>query len=316
MDSKHASQILSYLYLGGRNDAKGKEQLHKLNIKYVLNCTPPRTQDKEAGCPNFYEKERLFVYKRIPIFDNKGEDIISHMDTAFKFIEEGKHYGNVLVHCHSGISRSASFVIGYLMRKNELTYDEALSHVQGCRSIVSPNTAFAAQLKAYQLPKTLSFFPQQQQQQQHSSSLGSRDSSNHASLKDDFKPSTDSSRGPSIRYSSEGPSIGPSIGPCLKPSAEGPSTGPSIGPPIEYSTDSSVPFTNSSVIGPTIDKPQRPFSSSGSTQEASTAVDHPVAGRRENSSVQNELNEEEAKEVTADSDVEEYKQTLKKTKLR
>lgn len=143
------SVILGYLYLGGKNDAKDKAKLQKLNIKYILNCTPPRTVDREAGCSNFYEKEKLFVYKRIPIFDNKGEDIISHMNTAYSFIEEGKHYGNILVHCHKGISRSASFVIGYLMKKNEFTLEEALTHVQSCRPIVQPNSAFITQLQSY-----------------------------------------------------------------------------------------------------------------------------------------------------------------------
>lgn len=143
------SAILGYLYLGGKVDAKDKVKLQKLGIKYILNCTPPRTQDKENGCPNYYEKEKAFVYKRIPIFDNKGEDILSHMTTAYDFIEQARHYGKVLVHCHKGVSRSASFVIGYLMRKNEFTFEEALSHVQMCRPIAHPNTAFVEQLRSY-----------------------------------------------------------------------------------------------------------------------------------------------------------------------
>lgn len=144
------SQVLSYLYLGGKADAKDKATLQKLKIKYILNCTPPRTVDREAGCPSYYEKEKLFVYKRIPIFDNKGEDIIAHMTEAYNFIEEGKHYGNVLVHCLKGVSRSASFVIGYLMRKNEFTMDEALAHVQMCRPVVQPNSSFLSQLETFQ----------------------------------------------------------------------------------------------------------------------------------------------------------------------
>ena len=71
------------------------------------------------------------------------------MEAAFNFIEKGKHYGAVLVHCHKGISRSASFVIGYLMKKNEFTFEEALSHVQSCRPIVQPNESFLTQLKRY-----------------------------------------------------------------------------------------------------------------------------------------------------------------------
>lgn len=35
------------------------------------------------------------------------------------------------------------------MRKNEFTFDEALTHVQSCRSIVSPNSSFIKQLSEY-----------------------------------------------------------------------------------------------------------------------------------------------------------------------
>ena len=73
------------------------------------------------------------------------------METAINFIEQGKHYGSVLVHCHKGISRSASFIIGYLMKKNSFTFIEALSHVQTCRPIVQPNDSFTAQLINYEV---------------------------------------------------------------------------------------------------------------------------------------------------------------------
>ncbi len=151
---KKPTQILNYLYLGGKSDAKAKDVLNELNIKYILNCTPQRTDDPEFGCPNFYQKEKSFVYKRIPIFDNKGEDILTYMDAAFRFIEEGRHYGNVLVHCHKGVSRSASFVIGYLMRKNEFTFTEALDFVKMARPIVQPNEAFVEQLSTYLISST------------------------------------------------------------------------------------------------------------------------------------------------------------------
>jgi protein-tyrosine phosphatase len=143
------TQILKYLYIGNSKNAKDKKLLKELNIKYILNCTPKRSNDPEAGCPNYYEKEKIFVYKRIPIFDNKGEDIMQHMETAYKFIEEGKHYGSILVHCRKGVSRSASYVIGYLMSKNELTYNEAVSFVKSLRSIVQPNSSFETQLQAF-----------------------------------------------------------------------------------------------------------------------------------------------------------------------
>jgi protein-tyrosine phosphatase len=143
------TQILSYLYIGNKLDAKDTKTLQSLNIKYILNCTPRRSDDKENGCPNYFEKEKLFTYKRIPIFDNRAENLIPHIDTALKFIEESRHYGNILVHCHKGISRSVSIVIGYLMLKNELDYDEALSFIQMFRPIAKPNESFEEQLRLF-----------------------------------------------------------------------------------------------------------------------------------------------------------------------
>ena len=118
------------LFLGGKQDAKAKSMLQNMKIRYIMNCTPPRAMDPETGCPNFFEKEKAFVYKRIPVFDNRGEDLLQYMEESFRFIEEGKHYGGILVHCHKGVSRSASFVIGYLMRKNEMSLDEALEYTK------------------------------------------------------------------------------------------------------------------------------------------------------------------------------------------
>eukprot|EP01039_Chlorochromonas_danica_P002991 gene2991-3261_t len=147
--SNEPSQILSYLFLGGRATAKSKSLLLHHNIKYILNCTPNRTADPETGCPNFFEKDSTFKYQRIPIFDNRAEEILNYMELAYLFIEEGRHYGNVLVHCHKGISRSASFVMGYLMKKNDFTWEEALSFLQMSRPIVQPNESFLHQLKQY-----------------------------------------------------------------------------------------------------------------------------------------------------------------------
>ena len=65
------------------------------------------------------------------------------------FITHGKHYGNVLVHCLRGVSRSASFVMGHLMLDREMTADEALAHVATYRSVVQPNEAFLGQLRQY-----------------------------------------------------------------------------------------------------------------------------------------------------------------------
>ena len=56
----------------------------------------------------------------------------------------------VLVHCQAGISRSSTVVISYLMRFRDMSYDEALLFVHARRPVISPNSAFVKQLKAYE----------------------------------------------------------------------------------------------------------------------------------------------------------------------
>jgi len=150
--SDRPSQITPHIYLGSARHAKNLSLLKSLGITHVLNCTPPKSADPETGCPNYFEKDASagLSYKRIPVFDNIGEDLLSHLDGAIRFIEQSQHYGKILVHCHKGISRSASVVMAYLMKTNELTIEEATEHVRGLRPVVSPNDAFLRQLATFE----------------------------------------------------------------------------------------------------------------------------------------------------------------------
>lgn len=52
----------------------------------------------------------------------------------------------MLVHCAAGVSRSASFVIAYLMKKRDMLYPDALRYVKERRKVISPNSGFKKQL--------------------------------------------------------------------------------------------------------------------------------------------------------------------------
>lgn len=55
----------------------------------------------------------------------------------------------VYVHCNAGVSRSASFVIAYLMRELAMTFEEAFTFVKQKRPQIMPNHGFVTQLKQY-----------------------------------------------------------------------------------------------------------------------------------------------------------------------
>ena len=61
---------------------------------------------------------------------------------TFEFIEEERKRTNVLIHCFAGISRSATILIAYLMRKNYIKYDVAKEQVKSKRDIIKPNPGF------------------------------------------------------------------------------------------------------------------------------------------------------------------------------
>ena len=58
--------------------------------------------------------------------------------------------GKVLVHCHAGVSRSATVCIAYLMYKNNFTLEKAFDQVRSRRGVISPNLNFMQQLQEFE----------------------------------------------------------------------------------------------------------------------------------------------------------------------
>lgn len=83
----------------------------------------------------------------IVVEDHPREDISMFFNSAYDFIDRHIREGNVLVHCRAGISRSSSIVIAYLIKKNKLDFQQALSLVRMERPIVHPNKGFTKQLR-------------------------------------------------------------------------------------------------------------------------------------------------------------------------
>ena len=134
------SKIIDGLYLGGEYDAFDYNNFVKYNIKAVINVTP--------DVPNFFEDKGI-TYLRVPILDNINENISTFFPQTFEFIETHIQNGGVLVHCRMGVSRSATIVVAFLMKKKNLEFREALEFVRTNRARIDPNLGFEIQLLNY-----------------------------------------------------------------------------------------------------------------------------------------------------------------------
>lgn len=133
---------LGGLYLGDLNTAENLKILKENGITAILT-----TADKTGlNFKNTHIKE----HKVIPAYDSLDYNLSVDFENCFQFIEEKRKNHNILVHCFAGISRSATIVIAYLIKKNRWTFEESFKFVKDIRMIISPNSNFERQLRAYE----------------------------------------------------------------------------------------------------------------------------------------------------------------------
>ncbi|CAJ1337060.1 unnamed protein product, partial [Effrenium voratum] len=122
---------LDWLFIGGAEDAKDREALEKHSIRYILNCTPVRSN---GGVANVYEKDPKFEYCRVSMGDNATETLQSRMEASWVFLEKARirEDGSVLIHCQQGVSRSVSMAMSYMMKyyRTWLQEFDSLGNVQ------------------------------------------------------------------------------------------------------------------------------------------------------------------------------------------
>ncbi|XP_039807700.1 protein-tyrosine-phosphatase IBR5-like isoform X2 [Panicum virgatum] len=101
-DSAFPSEILKeFLFLGSYDNASRSELLKTIGVSHILNTVPL--------CQNLYRNS--FTYHCLQ------EDKTLQFDDAIQFLEQcEREKARVLVHCMSGKSRSAAFVIAFLMK--------------------------------------------------------------------------------------------------------------------------------------------------------------------------------------------------------
>ncbi len=137
------SEIEPHLFVGDRASASSPDLLTKLRISHIVTAETQPLSDEVVHAT----KAQTF---QVPVLDLQDEDLLQHFDTACDFIEEAlNNSGNVLVHCFHGVSRSASIVLAYLVRKQKLDLPSAMNLLKAKRPCACPNPGFQDQLELF-----------------------------------------------------------------------------------------------------------------------------------------------------------------------
>jgi len=135
------NKIQEKIFIGSKDAAEDLELLQRNNISHILQVC--------CGQSRFTKN---FHYKVISICDEECTCIYEYFQESFEFIEEAITYGTgILIHCQGGVSRSATIIIAYLIKKFQMTFEDALHYVQSSRPVVQPNLGFQKQLKEYEV---------------------------------------------------------------------------------------------------------------------------------------------------------------------
>jgi len=124
-----AHEIVPGIWLGNSKAAANSKWLKQKNIHVVFNAT--------KDLPFSPVVKRQY---RIPVDDNLQPEEIRNMtlwshEAVYKLLKEHNDGNTVLVHCAAGMQRSAAIVAMFLIATRGMSWNQAISYVQGVRPI-------------------------------------------------------------------------------------------------------------------------------------------------------------------------------------
>lgn len=132
-------EVTPGLWIGDLASAFNVENLKAHNIFSILSAMRGRITINET-----------FIRHQILLDDTEDADVLRHLLPSIHFIQAEMSKGRgVLVHCHGGISRSATIVAAYLMYTLNLDPEAALEMIRKVRPNIEPNQGFSRQLEIF-----------------------------------------------------------------------------------------------------------------------------------------------------------------------
>jgi hypothetical protein len=148
LPSSHtAARVDAHVFISGWRRACDRDFLRKHRITKIVRLAPPAGEDAGDAAPE--EWIPGVGYLVVPAEDRPDFDLRQFFIPCVRFIRAAVAADErVLVHCHAGVSRSATIVLLYLMLDRGHTLVEALLHLRGVRPQVRPNQGFLRHLVA------------------------------------------------------------------------------------------------------------------------------------------------------------------------
>uniref|UniRef100_A0A0G4GRX9 Protein-tyrosine-phosphatase n=1 Tax=Chromera velia CCMP2878 TaxID=1169474 RepID=A0A0G4GRX9_9ALVE len=133
-------QVIPGLYLSSKNEALNHEKLIAAGVQAVVTCCT------YFEIPVSMQHSQL-SYHRVDVEDISCEPINEYFDGALDFIELSLQKNQpTLVHCKSGVSRSATIILAFLVAKKGMSLHDAFQALQKARPKICPNLGFMEQL--------------------------------------------------------------------------------------------------------------------------------------------------------------------------
>lgn len=139
-----AHRVDSNVYIGGFLIAADPGFVQGAGINRIVKLFAD-----DSSYPGGYHRHAGVKYLVVAAEDSPDYDIRPGAFAALRFIQDGiRANEQILVHCHAGISRSATVVLLHLMVNRGYNLKTAFARLRLVRPVVNPNSGFMEHLRA------------------------------------------------------------------------------------------------------------------------------------------------------------------------
>mmetsp|Transcript_29025 Transcript_29025/g.52870 ORF Transcript_29025/g.52870 Transcript_29025/m.52870 type:complete len:219 (-) Transcript_29025:175-831(-) len=144
---REAQEIIPGVWLGPFGAARDQDFLRRVQITDALVVRAP--EEARIIGPKYPD---FIHYEVLECRDHPFENIIQFFPAVKQLLDQVlARGGRILVHGNAGMSRSAAFVVAYVMETFNLTCDLAHHYVLTRRHCISVNEGFRNQIREYEM---------------------------------------------------------------------------------------------------------------------------------------------------------------------